>query len=298
MASRFSIRFQTKSISLPSRSHPTTLRIEELLNKIKTTAASTETIGSALSQLTGLYECLDDLLTSSTTHTLMSRQQNTKWVDELMEESVMLLDVCGSIRDMLSEIKNHSTDLLCALRRRKGYLNIQSSIAKYNCFRKKMKKDVRVLVAGLKQVDNMTSGYSVVVDSDNHQLAAMVKAVMGVVDMTVSVFDSFLMFLSVPNSKPNRWSLVVSKLIHKGVVACETQQEHEILNELESVDAALQRLCKYSSLCAGGNVEIAQCRLERLGAQIESLESGFECMFRCLVRTRASLLNIEIMHKQ
>lgn len=209
----------------------------------------------------------------------------------------MLLDVCGSIRDMLSEIKNHSTDLLCALRRRKGDLNIQNSITKYSCFRKKMKKDVRELVASLKQVDNMKSGDSVVVDSDNHQLAAMVKAVMGVVDMTVSVFDSFLMFLSVPNSKPNRWSLVVSKLIHKGVVACETQQEHEILNELESVDAALQRLCKYGSLCEGGNVEIAQCRLERLGAQIENLESGFECMFRYLVRTRASLLNIEIMHK-
>ncbi|KAI3519113.1 hypothetical protein L1887_08138 [Cichorium endivia] len=214
-----------------------------------------------------------------------------------MEESVILLDVCGSIRDMLSEIKKHSRDLLCALRRRKGDLNIQNSITKYSSFRKKMKKDVRELVASLKQVDNMTSVDSVVVDSDNQQLAAVIKAVMGVVDMTISVFDSFLVFLWVPNSKPNRWSFVVSKLIHKGVVACETQQEHEILNELESVDAALQRLCKYGSLCEGGNVEIAQCRLERMGAQLENFESGFEFMFRCLVRTKASLLNIEIMHK-
>ncbi|XP_023754181.2 uncharacterized protein LOC111902585 [Lactuca sativa] len=296
-ASRFSIRSQTKSISLPSRSHPTTLRIEELLNKIKATTASTETICSGLSQLTGLYECMDELLTSSTTHVLMSRQQNKKWVDELMEESVMLLDVCGNIRDILSEIKGHTRDLLCALRRRKGDLNIQNSITKYNCFRKKMIKDVRKLVASLKQFDNVTTGDSVVVDSDNHQLAATIKAVLGVVEMTISVFNSFLMFLSVPILKANRWSFVVSKLIHKGIVACETQQEHGILNELESVDSALQRLCKHGSLSGeGGNVEIAQCRLQRLGVQIENMESGFEYMFRCLIRTRASLLNIENMH--
>ncbi|KAL4577750.1 hypothetical protein LXL04_013863 [Taraxacum kok-saghyz] len=295
-ASRSSIKCPTKSISFPSRSHPTTLQIEEMLNNIKVMpVASIDTIYNGLSQLTGLYECMGDLLSSSSTHILMSRQQNKKWVDEVMEESVMLLDVCGGISDMLSEIKDHSRDLLCALRKRKGDLSIQNSIAKYNCFRKKMKKDVKKLVGSLKQI----RGGAVVVDSDDHQLAAVTRAVTGVVDMTISVFSSFLKFLSVPILKPNnRWSIVVSKLMHKGMqVACETQQEHGILNELEGVDAALQRLCKFGSLCEGRNVEGAQCRLEKLGGQIEKMDCGFECVFRCLIRTRASLLNIEIMHR-
>ncbi|XP_024983084.1 protein BPS1, chloroplastic-like [Cynara cardunculus var. scolymus] len=299
-ASKFSIQCQTKSISLPCRSHPTTLRIEELLNRIKTTSASSsssrpsaEIITSGLSQLTELYKCMDDLLNSSTIRVLMARQQNEKWVDDLIDESVKFLDICGSIWDMLSQIKEQIRDLQCALRRRNGELSSENGIAKYVCFRKKMKKDVKGLVASLKQVENMTSGVSVVVDSDSHQLAAVMKAVLGVGEMTISVFESLLMFFSMPAvSKTNRWSFVVSKLIHKGMVACEGQQKQGTVNELERIDAALQSLCKYRSSSEGGNVQTAQSRLELLGAQIDSMDSGLECMFRCLVRTRASLLNI------
>ncbi|KAI3808365.1 hypothetical protein L1987_24314 [Smallanthus sonchifolius] len=292
-ASKSRIRCQTKSISLPCRSHPITSRIEELLNKIKATAeeaASADGICSALSQLTRLY---DDLLTSSTTQVLMSCEQNKKWVDEFIDDSVKYLDICGRIGDMLSDIKGQNRELLCALRRRKGELICENSIKKYNCFRKRMKKDVRGLVGSLKQVDNMINGGgSVVVDSDDHQLAAVIKAVIGVSEMTNLVFESLLMFFCVPVSKANRWSLVVSKLMHKGIVTCEDQQENGIGNEFERIDAALRQLCKYGVSSEMGNVQIAQCSLERLGAQIESMEGGLECIFRCLVRTRVSFLNI------
>ncbi|KAJ9541073.1 hypothetical protein OSB04_027579 [Centaurea solstitialis] len=294
-ASKFSIKCQTKSISLPCRSHPTTLHIEDLINKIKTTTAAAsrpnaETICSGLSQLKDLYKCTNDLLNSSSVCVLLASQRNVNWVDELIDESVKFLDFCGGIWDMVSQIKEQIRDLCCALRRRNGELVGENGIAKYVCFRKKMKKDVKGLVASLKQVDNnMTGGGgSVMVDSDSHHLAAVMKAVLGVSEMTVLVFESLLMFISMPAvSKPNRWSIVVSKLMHKGMVACEAQQKQGTVNELESIDATLQSLCKYGSLSEGRNVQIAQSRLERLGDQIESMESGLECMFRCLVRTRA-----------
>ncbi|KAI3704490.1 hypothetical protein L1987_74711 [Smallanthus sonchifolius] len=259
-ASKSSIRCQTKSISLPCRSHPITSEIEELLNKIKTTAeeaASADAICRALSQLTRLYKSMDDLLTSSTTHVLMSREQNKKWVDEFVDDSVKYLDICKSISDMLSEIKVQNRELVCALRRKKGELSCENSIKKYNCFRKRMKKDVRGLIGSLKRVDNTISGGSVVVDSDDHQLAAVIKA-----------------------------------LMHKGIVTCEDQQENGIGNEFEGIDAALRILCKYGVSSEMGNVQIAQCSLERLGDQIESMEGGLECIFRCLVGTRVSFLNI------
>nr|GEY01220.1 hypothetical protein [Tanacetum cinerariifolium] len=247
-ASKFSIKSQTKSISLPCRSHPTTFQIEELLNKIKTTsseAVSADAICSSLSQMTTLYKCMDNLLTSSTTQILMSSEQNKKWVDELVDESVKFLDICGNVRDMLSEIKDHNRDLYSALRRRKGDSNIVNSVTKYNCFRKKMKKNVKGLVANLKQVDNMVTGFgSVVVESDNHQLAAMIRAVVGVSEVTIMVLESLLTFFCVPVSKPNRWSVVVSKLTHKSRVACEEQPEQGVVNELESIDAALNVLCQ------------------------------------------------------
>ncbi|KAD5960769.1 hypothetical protein E3N88_12241 [Mikania micrantha] len=295
--SKFSIKIQPKSISLPCRSHPTTYEIEELLSKIKTAieeASSVEAICNNLSHLTGLYKCMNDLLTSSKTQVLLSNEENKKWVDELVDESVRFLDICGSIRDMLSEIKDHSRDLLCALRRRKGdHVTIENSIMKYNCFRKNLRKRVRGLSASLKQADNFSGGGSVVVGNDNHQLAAVIRAVVGVSEMTILVFESLLMFLCVPVSKPRRWSIVVSKLMHKEMVACEDQKEnHVAVNEFESIDAALRILCKYGSYGSIGNVQIAQCRLERLGAQIESMESRLELMFRFLVRTQVLLLNI------
>ncbi|KAJ9541070.1 hypothetical protein OSB04_027576 [Centaurea solstitialis] len=270
VSSKVSFRCQAKSISLPCRSHPSTLRIEQELNAAKTNAVvaklSAETICGGLSQLTVLYECMDDLLNSSATRVLIARQQNMKLVEDLVDESMKFLDVCGSIRDMVSQMKEHIRDLQCALRRRKGELSSEKSVTKYNCFRKKMNKDVKGLVASLKQVDNNTT----VVDSDDHHLAAVIKAVIG----------------------PNRLSLVVSKLIHKGMVACEEQQEQGVLNEFDSIDAALQTLSKYESSTQSDKTQIAKCRLERLEAQLECMESRLECMFRHLIRSRATLLNI------
>nr|GFA71974.1 hypothetical protein [Tanacetum cinerariifolium]GFB47794.1 hypothetical protein [Tanacetum cinerariifolium] len=274
----------SKSISLPCRSHPTTLHIEELLRKMKITSAeatSADAICSGLSQMKTLYKCMDDLLASSTNQIFMSQEQNKKWVDELVDESVKFLDICGSTSDMLSESKEYSREIYSCLRRRKGDLNVENSITKYNCFRKKMKKDVKGLVASLKQVDNMINGAGlVVVDSDNHQLVAVIRALIGISEMTVFVFESLLMFLSSPVSKQNKWSIVVSKLVHKRRVACEDHQEQVVENEFERVDNALKKLCKDGSL---SDVQIAQCRLETLGAQIERMESGLECMFRSCI---------------
>nr|XP_043634709.1 uncharacterized protein LOC122605816 [Erigeron canadensis] len=293
-------KVQVKSISLPSRSHPTTLRIEQELNNaatatvVATSKPSVENIFNGLSQLVEVYKCMDDLLNSSATQVLISREQNTKWVEELIEESIRFLDVCGSIRDMVTQIKEHIVDLHCALRRRKEDSSFETSIAKYISFRKKMKKDVRFLVASLKQVDHMiTCGGLVVVDSDNHHLAAVIKAVIRVSETTVSIFESLLMFFSMPSTKPNKWSIVVSKLIHKGMVACEDhQQQQEIVNEFELIDGALQILSKNQSSTKGDKMEVAKCRLERLESRVEGMETRVECVFRQLIRTRASLLNI------
>ncbi|XP_076935355.1 uncharacterized protein LOC143601980 [Bidens hawaiensis] len=287
---------QVKSISLPCRSHPTTIRIEQELNAAKTVASSkpsAETICNGLSHLVELYKCMEDLLNLSATRVLITGDQNMRWVEELVEESVNFLDVCGSVRDMVTQMKARVRDLQCVLRRRKCELSNEKSVISYTCFRKKMKKDVKLLAGSLKQVDNsITSGGSVLVDSNNHHLAAVMKAVIGVSETTVSVFESLLLFLSMPNSKPNKWSIVVSKLMHKGIVACEDQQQHGIVNEFESVDDALQTLCRNGSSAQPEKMKIAKCRLEVLETQLECMETKLECVFRRLIGTRATLLNI------
>ncbi|KAA8547567.1 hypothetical protein F0562_003996 [Nyssa sinensis] len=276
----------------PTRSHPSTIAIEEKLNKLKTWEASSttmaETICKSLSGLEELYKCTDDLYNLPLTQQALSQHQHEKWVDVLLDGSMRLLDICGITRDVVSQIKEHVRDLQSALRRRKGDLSIESSIAKYTCFRKKMKKDAKQLIAALKQMDNKIEALPLL-DLDHH-VSSVIGVLMEVRAMSISTFQTLLLFLSVPVSKPRptRW-LLVSKLLHKGAVACEDQCAN--LNELESVDIVLQALCRCGS-SEGDKMQIAQNSLEALEGSIEVIENSLECMFRHLIKARASLLNI------
>ncbi|KAF5798597.1 hypothetical protein HanRHA438_Chr07g0304971 [Helianthus annuus] len=255
-------------IRLPCISFSISLRIELEINATKTAVAASksstaskpfaESICSGLSELAERYKCMCDQLSSSTTRDLISSDQDKKWVEELIDVSLNLLDVCGNTWDMVTLFKEQVRDLHCALRRRK----CENGSMKYKCFRKTMKKDVEMLVARLKQVNNM------VIDSDNNQVAAEVK---GVIEKTVIIFESLLLYLSTPTSKPSIWSSVVSKLIHKGKVACEDQTQEE-------------------------KMQFAKSGLEKEETLLDSMETRLECIFRCLIRTRASLLNIISLH--
>jgi hypothetical protein len=145
-----------------------------------------------------------------------------------------------------------------------------------------MKKDAKKLIASLKQMDNKL-GASSLLDQDQH-LSAVIRVIREVNVINCSIFQSLLMFLS-KSSKPNqsRWSLV-SKLMHKGVIACEEKQEN--VNEIETVDAAL------SEVSDSEKVKIAQKRLEALEMSIDDLENCLERLSRPLIKSRASLLNI------
>ncbi|KAB1201757.1 hypothetical protein CJ030_MR8G007410 [Morella rubra] len=242
-------------------------------------------------RLDELYRCMDDLLNMPSTQQVLPQHLHEKYVEELLDGSVRLLDICGITREIMLQIKEHVRALQSALRRRKGDLSIESSINSYTCFRKKMKKDAKKLIKALKQMENLCAESPV--SHQDQLLSAVIRVLREVCSMNVSIFQSLLLFLTAPvsRSKATGWSLV-SKLMHKGVIACEEKQEK--VNEMQIVDAALRALSRYA---AGEGAEAektqnAHKRLEDLEISIEDLENGLECLFRRLVKTRASLLNI------
>eukprot|EP00257_Ricinus_communis_P017799 XP_015576323.1 uncharacterized protein LOC8268737 [Ricinus communis] len=280
-------RCHVRSISLPSRSHPATIRIEEELSKLKPLEASSASTLSSLcfdlSGVDGLYHCVNDLLHLASTQQVLSRHQSQKCLNQLIDWSVRLIDACSITRDAMLQFKEQVQALQSALRRRKGDLSIQENIDDYSCFRKKMRKEANKLIAELKQMDNKLGALQLP-DQDQH-LSALIRVLREVNVKNSSVFQSFLLFLATPVSKPtqSRWSMV-SKLMHKRTPACEETQE--IVNELQSVDYALNEMSNVD------NIQIARKKLQDLEISIEELENCLERVFRHLIKTRASILNI------
>lgn len=291
--SNTSSRYQVRSISFPCRSHPSTIRIEQELNNLKTWEAASlvPTEGSIYEGLKGLallYTCVNDHLNLPLTQQALSCHRNEKWVDELLEGSVRLLDVCGLSKDMVSQIGDHVRDIQCALRRRKGDSSMVSSIAKYASLRRKIKKEAKRLDADVKQINDRNTRNSLVLELDQH-IVMVIKVLMEVSEMTTSIFESLLSFLSI-KPRPCRWS-IVAKLMQKGRVSYEEYQGS--VNELESLDVALfNLLCEDGSRNEGEKMQIAQNRLEAMEAHIEGMDGCLGCIFRGLIRTRSLLLNI------
>ncbi|KAI3717096.1 hypothetical protein L1987_68455 [Smallanthus sonchifolius] len=247
-----------RSTSLPTRSHPIVLQAQEEIQKFRTWEASissvptADTICSALTRLQILYECVDSVLSLPLTQQALTHNQYTELVNELLDKSISLMDICGSTRDLVSQVKENARDVQSALRRKKGEGSLTTS------FIKNLKKDAKKAIASLKQIDEKI-GDMKPLDLDQHLLSA-IKVVRDVGVVRSSVYRSLLLFLSgsVANPKTSRWSLV-QKLLQKGTA--HRSDKLEISNE-------------------------------DMVSLFQEMENGLECMFRSLIKTRASLLNV------
>ncbi|KAJ8567680.1 hypothetical protein K7X08_019888 [Anisodus acutangulus] len=153
--------------------HPTTQRVEEELNKLKSlkipAAPKADTVYNGLLGLEKLYKCIDDLRNLPQT---LSQGLNAKWVNNLLDKSVRLLDVCGTIRELVSQCKDNVRDLQSSLRRRKGDSTTDESVERFTSFINKIKRDAKRLVSTLKQMDQETA-VSVLLDADQDTLAVI-----------------------------------------------------------------------------------------------------------------------------
>ncbi|CAJ2646705.1 unnamed protein product [Trifolium pratense] len=89
-------KYHVRSNSFPSESHPSSTRIEQELTKIKTWEATSTSVSitTGLSYLEDLYISLEDLLRIASTQKTISHHQGEKLVEELLDGSVKILDIC------------------------------------------------------------------------------------------------------------------------------------------------------------------------------------------------------------
>uniref|UniRef100_A0A1D1Z517 ATP synthase subunit b 1 n=1 Tax=Anthurium amnicola TaxID=1678845 RepID=A0A1D1Z517_9ARAE len=265
-----------RSISLPSRSHPLSVRVEEGLHKLKAWATSSlpqsaspseELLCVGLQALEEMYDCAEELLRQPHTQRVLARHQDEKWAAGELDSSVRLLDICGTTRDSVSSIKEQAQGLESALRtRRGGDSTVETKTHALVQSRKKAHKDASKCFKALKQMEDRKHAHLFSAADEGLWLA--VRALKDLREITVAIFRSILAFISVPTpvlaGKMRRWPSMRS--IHGRISGKEV--------DLEKVTREEQR------------------RLQALEMEMGSLETGLESMFRRLIQNRVSLLNI------
>ncbi|KAE8689224.1 putative Eukaryotic translation initiation factor 3 subunit A [Hibiscus syriacus] len=192
----------------------------------------------------------------------------------------MLLDVCGTAKDALSQTKECTLELQSTLRRRRGVEGFTNEVRKYLTSRKAVKKAICKALKNLKHMENKLSSSSFSRDGES---GAVINTLKQVEAVTVRVLESLLSFISGPEaeSKLSRWSQV-SKFMYQKRVVCE--EEEQKANEIVNAEATL------SSLIKSEHVENVQ-NVQNSVMCIEDLNEGLESLFRRFIKARVAVLN-------
>ncbi|KAL0325987.1 UNVERIFIED_CONTAM: hypothetical protein Sradi_5168000 [Sesamum radiatum] len=237
--------FHSRSNSFPSQSHPIMDVVENHLCRLKSSEAASTSATSVctnLGSLRDLHEGINNLIQMASVQQALSNEQDDKWINELLDGSLRLVDLCGFSRDVVCLTKETVQDLESSIRRNKALLD----------------KDY-----DLKAIGKMLK--------ETEALAFLIlKSVL------------ILMAGEKERSKQKSWSLL-SKFTQTSRVHSEVQQE-----------AGAENLCSFNtfkSLKSMDNIAL-QSTLKASEMTIEKLEEGLEALFRSLVKTRVSLLNV------
>lgn len=273
--------YHVRSNSLPSRTHPLISEVEEQLSRLRASEAksSSSSISQKLGGLQDLHDHVDKLLQLPLTQQTLAQEHHAQWAEELLNGSVRLLDVCGIAKDVLLQTKECTNEIQSFMRRRRGGdAEFGREVRNYLVSRKSIKKAIHKTLKGMESKCN----------NKTIETVAMVNMLSEVEAVTLSVFESLLSFVAGPKlpSKSSGWFLV-SKLVHPKRVSCEDEE-----TKLEKVDAALQSLLRTSKSDDLVHIENAQNLLGKFEPSIQNLEEELECLFRRLIKTRVSLLNI------
>ncbi|MED6183475.1 hypothetical protein PIB30_038154 [Stylosanthes scabra] len=279
-----------RSNSVPSAPHPLISQFEEHFQRLKASeaASSSSIISSKLNCLHALYECTDKVLQLQTVQQELRSESCKTSVDELLEGSLMLLDVCAAVKDVLVQSTESIQGLQSAVRRkRRGESALKSEGDKYLSLRKKAKKTIQNALESFK---GFKKGFSSLTSSNTEdEFVSMIRSLKEAEFVTLIQLESLLSFVSGLRAKPKMRSwIAVSKFMQPKRVCCDSDQSN--MNEFEKVDAELQSLFqKHSSVVS---VQSFQNSMENLEVGIKNLDSGIEKLERQLIRTRVSLLNI------
>ncbi|OAY22539.1 uncharacterized protein LOC110605774 [Manihot esculenta] len=271
-----------RSSSLPSKSHPLASSVEEQLTTLRASSAS---VIHKLGGLKDLHDRVGDLFKLPHTQQALSSEHQDKCLEEMFDGSLRLLDACATTRDVFSQMKECVQELESSFRRKRGAeSNVENEVQAYMNSRKRMSKVISKYCGNLKRMEKKCTELHV--DKDSVVVDGMLKEVE---EISLMVFQSLLssVSLSKARSRPAGWSLV-SKLLPSRQI---TSQVQAYANGVEKMDVELLNLIGKTSTSLVEMKSVLE-GLEALECSIEQTEEELECIYRRLLKSRVSLLNM------
>ncbi|WCJ31199.1 hypothetical protein M5689_012708 [Euphorbia peplus] len=256
--------FHQRSISLPSISHPLIISIKEQLCNLK--ALDSLSTPQKLNGLKNLFECVDDFLQLPISQKILSHGKDA------LNGSLHILDICDTVRDLFAQMKENVKELELSLRRRKGNSSFTAEVEAFMISRKNLNKVICKFQRNLRNKGRILSEASM----ENKSLDMLTS----VEETSVTVFESILSIISQPKS--STWS-IVSKLL-------QSKDETEA-TEMKKIEQELLVL-KSSKDIKHEHVQNLVKGLKEMESSFQQVEEELECVYRQLLKTRVSLLNI------
>ncbi|XP_051123960.1 uncharacterized protein LOC127246561 [Andrographis paniculata] len=227
--------FHARSNSFPSQSHPMVESVEDQLCRLNSSGATSTSTSSTCANLDGIRNL----------------HEASEFVNEVLQGSLRLVDLCQFSRDIVRLTKESVQDLESSIRRNKGETVSVIDIDCYVASRNKIKKMI-----------NKT----VLKEADAHTLLTLKSVLM-------------LMSGEKESSNQRNWSLL-SKFV-------KTIKPENCVEELCSVDIPKS---KKGMDCITSENMLKELRASEM--TIQELDEGLEALFRNLIKTRVSLLNV------
>ncbi|KAL9231889.1 hypothetical protein vseg_007052 [Gypsophila vaccaria] len=274
-----------RSISLPTTSHAISTQFDEQLSRLvlsKSATTSCSSLSQSVSTLIGLYECVDELLVRPANQQVIARNCQAKWIDDVLEGSLRLLDVCYVSRDALLQTKESLQRVESLLRRRScGEVSIRKGVSQYMNSRKKVKKGIRQCLKNMNKNDTVDRTCVTV---------SLVSVFKNIEAVTGDVFNALLNHISGGKTRSSKgtMSLVVRLMSH-----VSDSDKREPCSEFENIDAQLRSfVSRKMSGISTTQLEKTRFQMGKLEYEIEEVVEELECLFRHLLKTRVTLLNL------